>query len=51
MFKKRDPCQGRVYDRLMVGLLDSRSYNRNLDHYPFAFQNFGVTGIRDIIPS
>ena len=49
MFKKTDLFQGRVPDRLMVGLLDSRAYNGNLDHYPFAFQKFGVTRIRQII--
>ncbi|XP_068720511.1 uncharacterized protein F54H12.2-like [Montipora capricornis] len=37
-FKKTDLFQSRVPYRLMLGLLDSRAYNRNLDHYPFAFQ-------------
>ena len=49
MFKKTDLFQGRVPDRLMVGLLDSRTYNGNLDHYPFVFQKFGVTRIRQIV--
>ncbi|XP_068742248.1 uncharacterized protein F54H12.2-like [Montipora capricornis] len=49
MFKKRDLFEGRVPDRLMVGLLDSHAYNGNLDHYPFAFQKFGVTCIPQII--
>ena len=49
MFKKTDLFQGRVPDRLMVGLLDSRAYNGNLDHYPFVFQKFGVTRIRQIV--
>ena len=51
MFKKTDVFQGGVPDRLMVGSLDSRAYNGNLDHYPFAFQKFGVTRIRQIIRS
>ena len=33
----------------MVGLLDSRTYNGNLDHYQFAFQKFEVTRIGQII--
>ena len=49
MFKKTDLFQGHVPDRLKVGLLDSRAYNGNLDQYPFAFEKFGVTRIRQNI--
>ena len=48
-FLRKHLFQGHVPDRLMVGLLDSRTYNGSLDHYPFAFQKFGVTRIRQII--
>ena len=38
--------QGRLPDRLVVGLLDSKAFNGDLEYYPYAFQDFGVTSIR-----
>ena len=49
MFKKTYLFQGCLPNRLTVGLLDSRAHNGNKDHYPFAFQTFGVIRIRQII--
>ena len=40
---------GRVPDRLIVGLLDTRAFNGTLNYYPFAFQKFGVTSIKQIV--
>ena len=37
---------GRVPDRVILGLLDSRAYNGSLTRYPFAFQKFQVTRVR-----
>ena len=42
---------GRVPDRMIVGLLDSRGFNGDLEYYPFAFQKFGVIRIRQVIDS
>ena len=36
-------------NRLGVGLLDSKAFNGDLEYYPYAFQDFGVTSIRQII--
>ena len=38
-----------VPDRLVVGLLDSKAFNGDLEYYPYAFQDFGVTSIHQII--
>ena len=40
---------GRVPDRLIVGLLDTKAFNGTLNYYPFAFQKFGVTSIKQIV--
>ena len=42
---------GRVPDWMIVGLLDSRGFNGDLEYYPFAFQKFGVIQIRQVIDS
>ena len=39
----------RVLDGLVVGLLDSKAFNCDLEYYRYAFQDFGVTSIRQII--
>ena len=39
----------RVPDRLVVGLLDSKAFNGNLEYYPYAFKDFGVTSILQIL--
>ncbi|CAH3150031.1 unnamed protein product [Porites evermanni] len=40
---------GRFPDRVMVGLLHSDAFNGNLQRYPFAFEKFGVTQIRQTL--
>ena len=47
--EKDDVFVGRVPDRMIVGLVDSRAFNGTLEYYPFAFQKFGLTEIRQII--
>ena len=42
---------GQVPDRMIVGLLDSRGFNGDLEYYPFAFQKFGMIRIRQVIDS
>ena len=37
---------GRFPDRVMVGLLHSNAFNGDLGRYPFAFEKFGVTQVR-----
>ena len=37
---------GRFPDRVMVGLLHSDAFNGDLERYPYAFQKFGVTQVR-----
>ena len=36
-------------DRVMVGLLHSDAFNGDLERYPYAFQKFGVTQVRQSI--
>ncbi|CAH3179130.1 unnamed protein product, partial [Porites lobata] len=40
---------GRFPDRVMVGLLHSDAFNGDLERYPFAFQKFGVTQVRQTL--
>ncbi|CAH3183082.1 unnamed protein product [Porites lobata] len=40
---------GRFPDRVMVGLLHSNTFNGALTRYPFAFQKFGVTQVRQTL--
>ena len=40
---------GRVPDPLIVGLFDTKAFNGTLNYYPFAFQKFGVTSIKQIV--
>ena len=37
---------GRFPDRVIVGLLHSNAFNGDLQRYPYAFQKFGVTQVR-----
>ncbi|CAH3168454.1 unnamed protein product [Porites lobata] len=37
---------GRFPDRVIVGFLHSNTFNGDLERYPFAFQKFGVTQVR-----
>ena len=37
---------GRFPDRAIVGLLHSNAFNGDLERYPYAFQKFGVTQVR-----
>ena len=37
---------GRFPDRAVVGLLHSNAFNGDLERYPYAFQKFGVTQVR-----
>ena len=37
---------GRFPDRVIVGLLHSNAFNGDLQRYPFAFEKFGVTQVR-----
>ena len=48
-FEQDNVFVGRVPDRVIVGLVDSRAYNGTLTRYPFAFQKFGVTRIRQTV--
>ena len=41
--------QNRIPDRLIVGLLDSRTFNGDVTRDPFCFQNFGLSSIRQIV--
>ena len=41
--------KGRIPDRVLIGLLDSKAYSGDLEYYPYAFQSFGATRIRQII--
>ena len=38
--------QGRIPDRMIVGLLDAKTFNGNRNYYPFAFQKFGLETIK-----
>ena len=40
---------GRFPDRVIVGLLHSNTFNGDLQRYPFAFEKFGVTQIRQTL--
>ncbi|CAH3173311.1 unnamed protein product [Porites lobata] len=40
---------GRFPDRVMVGLLHSNTFNGDLQRYPFAFEKFGVTQVRQTL--
>ena len=41
--------QGRIPNRLIVGLLDNRAFNGQVDYYPFAFQPFDLREIKQIL--
>ena len=38
-FEKDGVFVGQISDRMIVGLVDSRTFNWTLDCYPFAFKN------------
>ena len=40
---------GRFPDRVIVGLLHSNTFNGDLQRYPFAFEKFGVTQVRQTL--
>ncbi|XP_068756960.1 uncharacterized protein F54H12.2-like [Montipora capricornis] len=40
---------GRLPDRVVIGLLDSKAFNGDLEYYPYAFQDFGVTSVRQLV--
>ena len=41
--------QNRIPDRMIVGLLDSRAFNRDVTRDPFCFQKFGLRSIRQMV--
>ena len=41
--------QGRIPDRMIVGLLDAKAFNGDRNYYPFAFQKFGLETIKQIV--
>ena len=45
-WEKDNVFVGRFSDRVMVGLLHSNAFNGDLGRYPYAFQTFGVTQVR-----
>ena len=40
---------GRVPDRVVLGLVKSKNYNGDLTCYPFAYEKFGVTRVRQSV--
>ncbi|XP_068670185.1 uncharacterized protein F54H12.2-like [Montipora foliosa] len=40
---------GRLPDRVVVGLLDSKVFNEDLEYYPYAFQDFAATSVRQVV--
>ena len=44
-FEKDDVFEGRIPDRMIVGLLNSRAFNSDLEYYPFTFQKFGLVEV------
>lgn len=40
---------GRVPDRVVLGLVNSKNYNGDLTCYPFAYEKFGVTRVRETV--
>ena len=49
--EKDDMFVGQIPDRMIVGLLNNRAFIRDLKHYPFSFQKFLLTQIRQVIDS
>ena len=41
--------QNRITDRMIVGLLDSRAFNRDVSRDPFCFEKFGLRAIRQMV--
>lgn len=41
--------QDRIPHRMIVGLFDAKAFNQDRDHYPFAFQKFGLETIKEIV--
>lgn len=48
-FDEGNLFHGKVPDRLIVGLLHNKAFNGTVDYHPFAFQKFGVKGIRQSV--
>ena len=40
---------GKMPDRVIVAMVDSRAFNGDVEWYPFAFQKFGSTRVRQIV--
>ena len=41
--------QGRIPERMIVGLLDAKAFNGDKDYYSFAFQKIGLENIKQIV--
>ena len=48
-FNEGNIFQGRIPQRLMVGLLHPNSFNGDVTYHPYAFQKFGVNMIKQLI--
>ena len=48
-FNEGNIFQGRIPDRMAVGLLHPNSFNGNVAYHPYAFQKFGVTTMKQLI--
>lgn len=48
-FEQDKIFNGRIPDRMVVGLLHPDSYNGNYAYHPFAFQKFGIKDIKQLI--
>ena len=48
-FNEDNLFQGRIPLRIVVGLLEPEALNGDLAHHPFAFQNFGVESVKQLI--
>ena len=48
-FNQGNLFQGRIPDRLIVGLLHAHSYNGHYQYNPFSFQKFGLVSIKQLV--
>ena len=48
-FEANNLFQGRIPDRLIVGLVRNEAFNGNVAFNPFSFQKFGVSSIKKIV--
>ncbi|XP_068674331.1 uncharacterized protein F54H12.2-like [Montipora foliosa] len=49
LWMKDNVFLGRLPDRVVVGLLDSKVFNGDLEYYPYAFQDFGATCVHQVV--